>query len=182
MTQMSPRATFVPMDRDWPRPSRRQWALVAFSCAMAAAGGALSLHEREALAQAQAHMQRASARLSPIAAPTSVATAAQVEDINQAIRLLNVPTVALMSALTAPASMPVALDSVEFKLDAGKGDGHVALVAEAPDAATMIEYLDLLATRRPLKDVELVKHQLIPPAAGMAIRFEADARWREEAR
>lgn len=173
---------FVTMGEAWPRPSGAQWAALAFAAAVAAAAIALSITERGRLASIDAVSMRPASRAPAKAASSPSINAAQLAELNQAVRQLNIPTVALMSALSAPKSMPVALDSLEFKSDAAKGDGHLLVEAEAADADTMIEYLDLLATRRPIREVSLVKHQLIPATAGMTIRFQADARWHEETR
>lgn len=131
---------------------------------------------------------------SPGPAPVAPLPRADWAAAQQAAALIDLPLAPLLRALAPPASLPVRLVGLDLSrretastrtstsprastsTSTDAGDALLRLTAEAPSVQDMAAYADLLAGRRGMQAVQLVRHQQAGPG-GLMQRFVLELQW-----
>jgi len=106
---------------------------------------------------------------------------ARVQAVNQAVRELNMPIAAVLTALRPPRDLHAAVLSVEVGAAAAETAGRSTLriVAEAQAAVDMTRYVAFLAERKHLNGAYLTRHEIAEDAPGRPYRFTVEAVWKD---
>ena len=106
---------------------------------------------------------------------------ARVQAVNQAVRELNMPIAAVLTALRPPRDLHAAVLSVEVGAAATETTGRSTLriVAEAQAAVDMTRYVAFLTHRKHLNGAYLTRHEIAEDAPGRPYRFTVEAVWKD---
>lgn len=102
---------------------------------------------------------------------------AQVQQVNEAVRRLNLPIDALLEGLRAPQDVRVAVLSVDIRASAVGGRGNSVVRAQAEDGVDMARYVAFVADRAPFVDAHLKQHERREDEAGRPYLFTLEAAW-----
>ncbi|MCH8179498.1 MAG: hypothetical protein IIA02_06920 [Proteobacteria bacterium] len=102
---------------------------------------------------------------------------AQVQQVNEAVRRLNLPIDALLEGLRAPQDVRVAVLSVDIRASTAAGRGASVVRAQAEDGVDMARYVAFVADRAPFVDAHLKQHERREDEAGRPYLFTLEAAW-----
>lgn len=115
--------------------------------------------------------QRSRAR----ALPARPARQAEEQAVAAVIRQINAPFDTILSAVTPPRDLRIALLGLQFGSVQG---GTIKVSGEAQDYVTITNYLAWLEARPALHSARLISHEVDPVAAGTPVRFQMELKWK----
>ncbi|WP_290903100.1 hypothetical protein [Aquabacterium sp.] len=163
-----------------PSPARGWWLACAALWLMALALGLdnWSVWQDRRLAQASAPQPAQAPWLPEAAAPAFTREElGQVQQVNEAVRRLNVPIDPLLEALRAPQDIRVAVLSVDIRAGGTGGRGLGVVRAQAEEGVDMARYVAFVAARAPFVDAHLKQHERREDDAGRPYQFTMEAAW-----
>ena len=130
---------------------------------------------RIALAATQPEPRVASA--APVDPAWSREELARIQQVNEAVRRLNVPLERLLIALQPPPDIPVALLSVDIRAAASGGRSVSQVRAQAGVGQDMSRYVAHVGSRAPFVDAHLKQHERREDEPGQPYQFTMEAAW-----
>jgi hypothetical protein len=131
--------------------------------------------------QQQAQRTVATAAMVPVAPVNKVWSReerAQAQAVNAAVRSLNLPSTALMTALQPPPNLRVALLQVDFS-GAAVDNTSVKVTAQARTSEEMTRYVSWIAQQKPFTAAYLSSHEITDGTPEKLYRFTLEALWSE---
>jgi hypothetical protein len=129
-------------------------------------------------AQQQQAQRKATSNMRTAAPPSSKPWSRQeraaAQAVNTAVRSLNLPITALMTALQPPPNLRVALLQVDFA-----GGAAVKVTAQARSSEEMTRYVASIAQQRPFTAAYLTSHDLVTGGPEKTFQFTLEAQWIE---
>lgn len=101
----------------------------------------------------------------------------QVQQVNDAVRRLNLPIDALLDGLRPPQDIRVALLSVDVRAGGTGGRGVGLVRAQAEEGVDMARYVAFVAGRTPFADAILKQHERREDEPGRPYLFTMEAAW-----
>lgn len=127
---------------------------------------------------------RAATQPEPVRAETSAVDPAwsreelaRIQQVNDAVRRLNVPLERLLLALQPPPDIPVALLSVDIRAAATGGRSVSQIRAQADLGQDMARYVAYVGARAPFTDAQLKQHERREGEPGQPYQFTMEATW-----
>jgi hypothetical protein len=102
---------------------------------------------------------------------------ARIQQVNDAVRRLNLPLERLWLALQPPPDIPVALLSVDIRAAASGGRSVSQIRAQAALGQDMSRYVAYVAGRSPFVDAQLKQHERREGEPGQPYQFTMEAAW-----
>ena len=102
---------------------------------------------------------------------------ARIQQVNEAVRRLNVPLERLLIALQPPPDIPVALLSVDIRAAASGGRSVSQVRAQAGVGQDMSRYVAHVGSRAPFVDAHLKQHERREDEPGQPYQFTMEAAW-----
>lgn len=130
---------------------------------------------RIALAATQPEPRVAS--VAPVDPAWSREELARIQQVNEAVRRLNVPLERLLIALQPPPDIPVALLSVDIRAAASGGRSVSQVRAQAGVGQDMSRYVAHVGSRAPFVDAHLKQHERREDEPGQPYQFTMEAAW-----
>lgn len=179
-TRPSPSAHALDAVQRRPSPTRMVWAACAALWLLALLLGLdnWSVWQDRRLAQASAPPPLQTPWVPEAAAPAFTREElGQVQQVNEAVRRLNVPIDPLLEALRAPQDIRVAVLSVDIRAGGTGGRGLGVVRAQAEEGVDMARYVAFVASRAPFVDAHLKQHERREDEAGRPYQFTMEAAW-----
>lgn len=132
---------------------------------------------RIAQAATEPDLGRVATTVAPIDPAWSREELARIQQVNEAVRRLNVPLERLLIALQPPPDIPVALLSVDIRAAASGGRSLSQIRAQASVGQDMSRYVAHVGSRAPFVDAHLKQHERREGEAGQPYQFTMEAAW-----
>lgn len=165
----------------FPRLSFRRLAAASLALSVAVALCYQAVHLARVEAEEQQQLASRKAAFSPRPGPVwSKNEQQRIVAVNTAIRQLNLPVAPLLQAIQPPKDIRVAVLGVKF--EPGRGGDEMPLLqltAESRSGEEMARYAGFLASRPPLVDAYVTRHEVVDNDMLKPYRFVVTARWRE---
>lgn len=137
-----------------------------------------SVWQDRRVAQAAAPRSTASDTVRVAAAPAFTREElGQVQQVNEAVRRLNLPIDALLEGLRPPQDIRVAVLSVDVRAGGTGGRGLGLVRAQAEEGVDMARYVAFVAGRTPFSDALLKQHERREDEPGRPYLFTMEATW-----
>lgn len=131
----------------------------------------------QAATQSDPEAQRSAPSATPVDPAWSREELARIQQVNEAVRRLNVPVERLLIALQPPPDIPVALLSVDIRAAASGGRSVSQIRAQASVGQDMSRYVAHVGSRPPFVDAYLKQHERREGDPGQPYQFTMEAAW-----
>lgn len=164
-------------------PTPLRWAALAAAALLLVgliADNASTWQDRRvalASTQPEPDLGRLAAATAPVDPAWSREELARIQQVNEAVRRLNVPLERLLIALQPPPDIPVALLSVDIRAAASGGRSLSQIRAQASVGQDMSRYVAHVGSRAPFVDAHLKQHERREGEPGQPYQFTMEAAW-----
>lgn len=113
------------------------------------------------------------------AAPLNRDELQKAQQLNEAVRRLNFPVDALLTALQPPKDIPVSVLSIEMRANAAAMRGVVSVKGQAPLTDDMSRYVLHVGGQSPYQEAHLRLHEQQVALPGQPVVFSMEAAWQQ---